>query len=83
MKATITIFGIVVALGGTFCGFLDWYLANFYLDTVDWEGPMVTVQQCSWLLNTMGVGFGVVLIGIGGILRRSEPSGFSRTEGPA
>ena len=82
MKATIIIFGIVVALGGTSCGFLDWFLSNFYLDTVGWEGPMMTVSKCLWLLNTLGVGFGVVLIGIGGILRRSEPSGFSRTEGP-
>ena len=62
MKATITIFGIIVALGGTFCGFLDWFLSNFYLDTVDWEGPMVTVSKCLWLLNTLGVGFGVVLL---------------------
>ena len=81
MKSIFAILGIVAAIGGTLCGILNWFLTEFYLGSVDWQGPMVTVNSALWILNILGIGFGVVLIGIGAMLRESEPSGSGRTEG--
>jgi hypothetical protein len=69
MKSVFAIFGILVALGGMFCGVLNWYLTEFYLDSVEWEGPMLMVNRGAWILNTLGLGLGTILIGIAAMMR--------------
>ncbi len=69
MKAVVAILGILLALGGTLCGVLNWILSGFYLESVNWEGPMMIVNNAAWILNILGVGLGVVLIGISAMMR--------------
>ncbi len=72
MKHVLAILGIILFAGGTFSGVLNWCLTEFYLETVEWEGPMVTVNSATWILNTLGLGLGGVLIGIAAILRSPD-----------
>ena len=74
MKKVSAILGIVFALGGTLSGLLNWCLAEFYLDRVGWEGPLVTLNSFTWLFNVLGVGLGVLLVGISTIISSPSPS---------
>ena len=69
MKTVLALLGIGLVLGGTFFGVLNWFFTEFYLETVEWEGPMITVNRATWLLNILGMGLGGVLIGIAAMLR--------------
>lgn len=73
MKSELAFFGIVLAAIGTLSGVLNWYLGEFYLQTVDWEGPMLIVNRFSWIVNVLGVGAGVVLIGLALLQPPDEP----------
>lgn len=69
MKSFLAIVGILFVLGGMLSGLLDWFLVEFYLESVEWEGPMVTVNTVAWFLHIVGVGLGVVLIGAASMMR--------------
>lgn len=68
MKIICGVFGILLLLAGSGFGAVNWFLTEFYLETVDWEGPMVAVNRYTWILNILGIGFGGVLIGIAAML---------------
>ena len=68
MRLALLILGILLALGGTVCGVLNWWFTEFYLETVDWEGPMVVVNRITWVLNILGMGLGVILIGVAAMI---------------
>lgn len=74
MKSTLAILGICTALLGTIAGVVNWALTEFILDTVDWEGPLVVVNILSWLINIVGMGTGVVLVGISCLCRSPYPA---------
>ena len=64
MKSTLAGLGICAAALGTAAGLVNWALTEFILETVDWEGPLVTVNILSWLVNIVGMGAGVALVGM-------------------
>ena len=72
MKHVVAIVGIIFLLGGSFFGVLNWFLVEFYLETVDWEGPMMMVNRATWILNILGMGLGGVLIGIAAMMRSPD-----------
>jgi len=67
MKSPAAYLGILAIGVGTVFGVVNWYLVEFYLETVDWEGPVVEFNKLTWLLNILGFGIGGVLIGIAAI----------------
>ena len=69
MKHVLAVLGMIFLVGGTLFGVLNWFLTEFYLETVEWEGPMVTVNRATWILNILGIGLGGVLIGIATMMR--------------
>lgn len=72
MKSVLALLGILFVLGGTICGALNWFLTEFYLETVDWEGPMMMVNRGTWILSILGMGLGTVLIGVAAMMRAPD-----------
>lgn len=68
MRTLLLIAAIVVAALGGLSAFTDWYLSNFLLDRVDWEGPLVTVQTLAWLGWVVSLPFAVILVALAGLL---------------
>ncbi|MFT5525360.1 MAG: hypothetical protein ACI9HK_003328 [Pirellulaceae bacterium] len=72
MKTILAVLGILFVVGGTFSGLLNWYLVEFYLIEVDWDGPMVLVNKVTWLFNILGLGLGGMFIGFASMMRSTE-----------
>lgn len=68
MRSTLGILGIVCFAIGLASGLLNWFLSNFYLETVEWEGIMVTVDLLCWAGNVVGYGLGGILICVATLL---------------
>ena len=68
MRTALICLGIVCVFGGTVAGCANWVLSNFILASVDFEGPWVTFDSAMWLCNTLGLGIGGILIGLGCLL---------------
>lgn len=64
MKTALSAIAILFFIGGTFFGVLNWFLSTYYLESVDWEGPMVGFNDFTWLLSTLGFGIGGTTLGI-------------------
>lgn len=73
MNSVLALAGIILALFGALCGIVNWYLTEFYLATVDWEGPLVMVNSAAWLLNVLCLGAGAILIGLAVMQPPDEP----------
>ena len=69
MKTALAILGILCVLVGTCSGVINWYLTEYYLETVGWSGPMLDVNRIAWVVNILGMGLGGVLIGFAALMR--------------
>lgn len=72
MKQVVAVIGIVFVLAGTLLGIVNWFLTEFFLETVEWEGPMMVVNQAAWLLNILGIGCGAALIGVAAMMQSAD-----------
>ncbi|HAW97838.1 MAG TPA: hypothetical protein DCX67_04820 [Opitutae bacterium] len=68
----LTALGKVCAIGGTVAGMLNWLWVEFLLEDVNWEGPWMTLNKVSWILNILGFGLGISLIGAASFLSPSK-----------
>ncbi|GEM_PF-6593996 len=51
---------------------LNWLWVEFLLEDVNWEGPWMTLNKVSWILNILGFGLGISLIGAASFLSPSK-----------
>jgi hypothetical protein len=64
MKSAFALSEIASAFLGTIFGVVNWYLTEFYLARVVWEGPLLLVNRAAWLFNVLGLGAGAILIAL-------------------
>ena len=74
MKNILAIVGILCVIGGTLSGGLNWFLGEFYLQSVGWEGPAMILNRAAWLLYIFGMGLGGTLIGLAVLVGSSNKS---------
>lgn len=67
MKKTFAYGAMIAALIGMAAGVSDWALSNFLLDTVNWEGPLYSLQLFCWFISYIGFGCGIALAAMASI----------------
>ncbi len=71
MKNLCAYGAILFGLVGMFSGIADWALSNYVLESVDWEGPLVSIQLMAWVFTYISFGIGIILAGLSSLLKES------------
>lgn len=78
LATTALIFGIL----GFLSGVNEWFLQIFVLELVNWEGPLQTLANLSWFLETVLISLAVILLAIAVLKRDPEEDYREKTSSP-
>ena len=57
------------AFGAFVCGASDWFLNNYILPDLYWEGPLASLQILLWILQYALFFLAIILVGSGSIMK--------------
>lgn len=69
MRKQLAIFALVFAILGTLAGLNLWFLNQYVLHLVDWEGPLQSFSILSWLGESLFFGLSLILLCIAVMLK--------------
>lgn len=76
MRKAFAIAALICGILGLLAGVNEWFLQQYVLWHVDWEGPLQTLSDLSWFMETVFTGLAIIFLAIAFLQDRQPAPNF-------